>query len=256
MNKKLMTVGEIAKKADVSVRTVQYYDQCGLLKASAYSEGGYRLYSDKELVMLHQIKSLKELRLSLSEIKRQIISFDEPRKFLEILKQQKEALTGSIKSLQDTLVSVELLEDEIERTNKVDLSKYAKLIADMRSGHGDFWALGVMEQDLREHINKFSEIEKTDFEEKLMALINTIIDAEKNNIKPESAKGQELTSAFWEMIEGFLDGNWRLLSSLNIFSSKLSGFTNEFAQKWMQVEPFLSEAIKVYFAKLSNQKFE
>ena len=55
MDEKLMTIGEIAKEAKVSIRTVHYYDQCGLLKAAAYSEGGYRLYSSKELVMLHQI---------------------------------------------------------------------------------------------------------------------------------------------------------------------------------------------------------
>lgn len=47
--KELMTVGEIAKKAGVSVRTMQYYDKCGLLKPSSYSEGGNRLYSSKDL---------------------------------------------------------------------------------------------------------------------------------------------------------------------------------------------------------------
>ena len=86
MDEKLMTIGEIAKEANVSIRTIHYYDQCGLLKASAYSEGGYRLYSNKELVMLFQIKGLKELGLSLNEIKQQLVSFDVPEKVLEILK--------------------------------------------------------------------------------------------------------------------------------------------------------------------------
>ena len=53
-----MTVGEVAKKMGVTVRTLQYYDKEGLLSPSAESEGGRRLYTDKDLVMLHQIISL------------------------------------------------------------------------------------------------------------------------------------------------------------------------------------------------------
>lgn len=43
-----MTVGELAKKMNVSVRTLQYYDKEGLLSPSAESEGGRRLYTDKD----------------------------------------------------------------------------------------------------------------------------------------------------------------------------------------------------------------
>ena len=95
-DEKLMTVGEIAKEADVSVRTVQYYDKCSLLKPSAYSEGGNRLYSSKDLVMLHQIKGLKHLGLSLDEIKSQIISLDFPEKVLELLQRQKVKIASNI----------------------------------------------------------------------------------------------------------------------------------------------------------------
>lgn len=56
-----MTVGEVAKKIGVTVRTLQYYDKEGLLSPSAESEGGRRLYTDKDLVILHQIISLKSL---------------------------------------------------------------------------------------------------------------------------------------------------------------------------------------------------
>ena len=52
-----MTVGELAKKMNVTVRTLQYYDKEGVLSPSAESEGGRRLYTDKDLVLLHQILS-------------------------------------------------------------------------------------------------------------------------------------------------------------------------------------------------------
>ena len=61
-----MTVGQVAKKMGVTVRALQYYDKEGLLSPSAESEGGRRLYTDKDLVKLHQIISLKSLGFSLT----------------------------------------------------------------------------------------------------------------------------------------------------------------------------------------------
>ncbi len=73
-----MTVSEMAKKMGVTVRTLQYYDKAGLLSPSAESEGGRRLYTDKDLVTLHQIMSLKSLGFSLDDIKQRLISLRTP----------------------------------------------------------------------------------------------------------------------------------------------------------------------------------
>ena len=59
--KGFMTVGEVAKKMNVTVRTLQHYDREGLLLPSSISEGGRRLYTDKDVIRLHQILSLKQL---------------------------------------------------------------------------------------------------------------------------------------------------------------------------------------------------
>ena len=54
-----MTVGEAAKRMDVTVRTLQYYDAVGLLSPSAVSEGGRRLYSDKDSVPVGILKAVR-----------------------------------------------------------------------------------------------------------------------------------------------------------------------------------------------------
>ena len=64
-----MTVGEAAKKMGVTVRTLQYYDKQGVLPPSAETEGGRRLYTDKDMIKLHQILSMKHLGFSLDDIK-------------------------------------------------------------------------------------------------------------------------------------------------------------------------------------------
>src|SRR5699024_9378834 len=54
----------------VSVRTLHYYDEIGLLKPAVVAENGYRLYSDGNLQQLQQILFFRELDFSLQEIKR------------------------------------------------------------------------------------------------------------------------------------------------------------------------------------------
>lgn len=81
----LLMVGELAKKMGISVRTIQYYDKEGLLKPSAISEGGRRLYSHKDIIKLHQILSFKSLGFSLKEIKSKIFSLDNPQEVKVVL---------------------------------------------------------------------------------------------------------------------------------------------------------------------------
>jgi len=250
MDEKLMTIGEIAKEANVSIRTIHYYDQCGLLKASAYSEGGYRLYSNKELVMLFQIKGLKELGLSLNEIKQQLVSFDVPEKVLEILKRQKRIIARNIQNLQHTFTAIELLEDEITKTNNVNFAKYADAISNMRNEQESLWLLNIMGQDLREHfLHRFDNEAGADFYKNLMELMDSIIKVQENGAKPESTKGQKLVSSFWDMVVEVVDGNMNLFPSMQTFSDKLADTSSEFALKWTQVESFISEALEIYFQK-------
>ena len=63
------TTGELAKLCGVTVRTVQFYDNQGLLKPEALSEGGRRLYGEAGLKALQIICMYKSLGLNLSEIK-------------------------------------------------------------------------------------------------------------------------------------------------------------------------------------------
>ncbi|GAA0399092.1 MerR family transcriptional regulator [Paenibacillus motobuensis] len=65
----MIHIKDVAKQTDISVRTLRYYDQIGLLKAPAKTEGGHRLYSEEELKKLQYIQFLKGMGYSLQEIK-------------------------------------------------------------------------------------------------------------------------------------------------------------------------------------------
>ncbi|MFY0546441.1 MerR family transcriptional regulator [Brevibacillus sp. H7] len=63
------TVKEVSHLSGVSVRTLHYYDEIGLLKPAFLGENGYRYYEEEQLLLLQQILFFRELDLSLVEIK-------------------------------------------------------------------------------------------------------------------------------------------------------------------------------------------
>ena len=67
--KRYWKIGDLAKLTGLTVRTLRFYDQIGLFSSSGQTESGHRLYSESDLSRLHQILSLKELGLSLEEVR-------------------------------------------------------------------------------------------------------------------------------------------------------------------------------------------
>ena len=123
-----MTVGEAAKKLGVTVRTLQYYDKEGLLSPSASSEGGRRLYTDKDLVMLHQIISLKSLGFSLDDIKHRLISLETPTDVATALTEQADSIREKIEQLTASLTAIEQLKEEVLQIQTVNFKKYTDII--------------------------------------------------------------------------------------------------------------------------------
>ncbi len=80
----LYTTGELAKKCNVSVRTIQYYDERGILVPTDLTEGGRRLFSDKDVATLETICFLRDLDISIKDIA-EILESDESKKVIELL---------------------------------------------------------------------------------------------------------------------------------------------------------------------------
>jgi MerR family transcriptional regulator, thiopeptide resistance regulator len=67
-----LTVGRVARRTGLSVRTLHHYDTIGLLKPSRRSDGGYRLYTVRDLMRLQQVVLLRSLGLPLDDIARSL----------------------------------------------------------------------------------------------------------------------------------------------------------------------------------------
>ncbi|NVD98260.1 MerR family transcriptional regulator [Massilia sp. BJB1822] len=63
-----LKIGELAKRTGLTVRALHHYDSIGLLKPSARSDSGYRLYNVNDVARLHQIQALRRFGIALSDI--------------------------------------------------------------------------------------------------------------------------------------------------------------------------------------------
>lgn len=61
-------VGDLAREAGITVRTLHHYDRLGLLKPSSHTDGGHRCYTDDDVRRLHRIVTLRSFGFSLKEI--------------------------------------------------------------------------------------------------------------------------------------------------------------------------------------------
>lgn len=113
-DRSLYTTGEIAKLAGVSVRTVQYYDDRGILIPSELSEGGRRLYTADDLKRMHVICFLRDAGFPINSISA-LLAEDAPEGIISILvEQQEEALRKDLAECQAKLDLIEGLKHELK----------------------------------------------------------------------------------------------------------------------------------------------
>ncbi|MFD1291504.1 MerR family transcriptional regulator [Laceyella putida] len=97
--------GQFAKKASVTIRTLRYYDQIGLLSPSHHTKTGHRLYTDHDLFRLEQILALKYLGFPLSEIK--TVLDEGPQDIKQALALQKRMVKEKLQQMRLLLSTIE-----------------------------------------------------------------------------------------------------------------------------------------------------
>ena len=114
-----MKISEVAKMSGVTVRTLHYYDEIGLLKPSETTEAGYRMYSSEDLERLQQILFFRELDFPLNEIKEIMLNPNYDKN--EALNKHKEFLIEKRKRI-DGLIT--LIDKTIKGDNNMSFKEF------------------------------------------------------------------------------------------------------------------------------------
>lgn len=121
------TTGQFAQKANVSIRTIRYYDSQNLLKPSQMTEAGYRLYTDNDFGRLQKILTLKYLGFSLDEIRGMLLD-DEETSIRQSLEMQLKLVRQKIEHWKMIEQSIEHASRSFESQHSVDWQEMLHLI--------------------------------------------------------------------------------------------------------------------------------
>lgn len=250
-----MTVGEAAKKMGVTVRTLQYYDKEGLLSPSAESEGGRRLYTDKDLIMLHQILALKSLGFSLDDIKQQLTSLDTPAEVASALAEQANDIRKKIEQLSVSLASIEQLRAEVLQMQTVNFKKYADIIVNLQMKNEYYYLIKQFDDDTLDHLRRHFDRESgSAFMDTFNRLNDEIALLQKDHVPPESEQCQQLAKAYWDLILEFTEGDMGMLPKLMEIGN-FDNAANAREEKQKIVSAYLESALEIYFSKLGVNPF-
>lgn len=139
---KVLHINEVKKMSGVSVRTLRYYDQIGLLIPAGKTEGGHRLYTSAELKKLQQIQFLKSIGFQLAEIGEILESkewdwAESLKKQLSYVLNEKDRLSDIEKSLRELMNGLAIDGEEFQ-ISKI-MSLYARGKKDSLLKSRDDW---------------------------------------------------------------------------------------------------------------------
>ena len=244
-----MTVGQLARRVGVTVRTIQYYDQQGLLSPSAKGVRNQRLYLNSDADDLYKILALKYLGLSLSEIKQYINDVDDPAVFKTFVSKAMEEKQNELQNILRKLTTLSsLLSDPVVNDTSSEGSfKWRAAVDLIERGQNDsryFWS----EEPQRTHETAVEQKDTTGKRSlsvgKWHELIADTIFAISQHIPVDDVYAEELADRYRELdgantlVEGFV-----LME--NIMPS-IHGEEGSFESLRQSVSKYLEQAIAAH----------
>ncbi|MED1951118.1 MerR family transcriptional regulator [Brevibacillus centrosporus] len=123
-------VGDLASLTGLTVRTLRYYDQIGLFSPSGHSGSGHRMYNEADIQRLQKILSLKDLGLSLEEIKR--VLEGQTYSSSEIVAIQIERVRKHMKIQQKLLAELERVAEKMNQQEPLSIDAFLSFLESMK----------------------------------------------------------------------------------------------------------------------------
>lgn len=244
-----MQIKEFAKLTGVSVRTLHYYDEIGLLKPAFVDEqNGYRFYDENSLLRMQEILFYRELDFPLKSILEILSSPDydkkkalaEQRKLLELKKERLERIIDALDGATKGKVTMTVFDNNDYETAR----KQYEVEAKQRWGKT---------QAYKEHEQKTADYTKDKWQEVnggLMSVLAKFAECMNNGNPADSIEAQALVKELQAYItENYYTCTNEILAGLGQMYVADERFKNNIDNHTLGTAEFISEAIKVYCNK-------
>lgn len=234
----------------VSVRTLHYYDEIGLLTPSARLPNGFRLYSEDDLLKLQQIVALKFFGFALSEIQALLAKKADPLKGFQV---QKQSIENQIAQLQNAEITLGLLIQDLEKNGSIQWNNIVKSIEDYGMSKETEMIWGVDEETQKEHqqylvdqgiatqaqidecnnrVKNWNEDKVKQIAKEQDALFLALADVIKQNLNPDSDLVQYLIGKHFDLISHYWTPNKQTYVGLAKFYQNDPEFAKHFEVKY------------------------
>jgi DNA-binding transcriptional MerR regulator len=202
-------VGQLAKRTGISVRTLHYYDEIGLLSPSHHTPSGHRLYTSGDVARPHQIVSLRQLGFALGAI-RECLDGDgfSPRRVIGLHVARLEAAIETQRRLCERLKAIAASLDAAE---DVSAETLIRTIEEMKAVEKYY----TQEQldTLQERRKQVGEARIREVEAEWPALMAEVRAEMEKGTDPASERVRELARRWMGLVEEFTGGDPAIAAS-------------------------------------------
>ena len=241
-----MHIKEFAKLTGVSVRTLHYYDEIGLLSpASVDVQNRYRDYDEQSLGRMAEILFYRELDFPLSSIKSILSSPDYDR--ADAFRKQKELLTLKKERLETLISALEQAEKGVISMNTFNNNEYERARKQYADEAKQRWGDTDAYKEYEQKAAEYSDEKKTDAADGMNAILAEFAAARAEGATPDSETAQTLvrrlqahiTDNFYTCTKEILAGLGQMYVADERFKANIDKNGNGTAE-------FISEAVEIY----------
>lgn len=236
-----MKVKEVAELVGISVRTLHYYDEIGLLTPDKTTETGYRIYSNENLETLQQILFFRELGFSLKKIKEILArpSFDR----LEALKIQHNMLLEKRHKLDQMIDTIEKTiqhaKGEIQMTNEEKFAGFDFSHNPYEQEARELWGDEAVDE-ANEKAKNFTDFDKEKFND-IFRYLATI-----RHLSPDSKDAQAGIEKWYHFLNKFGDYSVEAFKGLGQMYIADERFTENIDKFGEGLAQFMCDAMAVF----------
>ena len=262
------SVEDVTKLANVSVRTLHYYDEIGLLKPSARMESGRRYYSGEEVSRLTDIIFFKKMGFSLKRIESILSLGNKDKRALmmakkEFLQKEMQRIKELVKSIDETLefyfkgenMNVKQMIKQFESFQKSTQEDKQSFLEEFGSIE-DEEEKKLKKMNVKEQLEYFQGLYKNadlkQYGEKLSSLFQKLIEAIDSGLKEDSQKVQKLMKEYFATMELLYPMSKKKWLDMGVTISEDQEAYVIYAKMHPKLPEFLAKAIRVYGAKLKK----
>ena len=251
MGKKQISTGEVAKISGLTIRTLQHYDNIGVLPASGRTEGGRRFYTEIDMIKLEHIIFYRGLGFSLDQIKRILVEPKTDKNAAELLSVQKVMLYNQIYNIQNSIAAIEASQEIINAGKTPPWTLLATFMQSLGRVDLSMWENYKFSDEqtevFREHFQTLNDV--MDFYNTWKRLSIKSAAFSEAGIKPGETIAQTLAMEWAEMVQKVTGGNPNHEQAYLAVDNQREVWNPAERELIEKAEPFLEEALNIYYQK-------